>query len=117
MRGSIKLVWADNLIRISLLSSLLLMVFLSIVVVVLYSKFPPLIPLINSQPWGESRLVGSQAIFILPLSLFLIFLFNNFLSAFFYKKNTLVSRILSFNSLLLIIIGFIAFVEIFFLVF
>lgn len=117
MRSNLRLIAGDNLIRISLILSTILMIVQTALIVIFFPKLPPLIPFLNSRPWGETRLYPSQVVFIIPAVFVIIFLINNFLSALFYKKNTLASRILSFNCLLFIFIGIIAFVQITFMVF
>ena len=116
MKGSFKLLAQDNLIKVSILISLILIVIQAVLTFFSYQSFPPLIPLLNSQPWGSERLFNSASIFlILPIFL-LVFICNNMLSAAFYKTNTLISRVLSFNCLLFIFLGVLAYVQIILLV-
>ncbi len=117
MRDSLKLLFADNLIRISIILSLVLTLVQIVLILIFFSKLPPLVPFLNSQPWGMERLSPRSTIFLLPLFLMGVFALNNFLSASFYLRNTLISRILSFNSLLFILLGLLAFIQIVFLVF
>lgn len=117
MKNNLKLIFSDNIIKISSILSITLIIFQTILVLIFYSKLPPLIPFLNSQPWGELRLFNPSIIFFLPVIYILIFFLNNILSALYYKKNTLVSRVLSFNSLLFISLGVLAFIQILLLVF
>lgn len=117
MRGNIRALLSDNLIKISLLSSLILIIIQTILIVIFYNKFPPLIPFLNSRPWGAERLASSTLIFTIPAVFIIVYVINNFLASYFYKKNTLVARILSFNCLLLIFLGLSAYIQIVFLVF
>ncbi len=117
MKGNLSLILSDNLIRISIYISLTLLISLSLLVLFLFSKLPPLIPLLNSRPWGESRLEPSSSILLIPLILIIVFMLNNFLSAVFYRRNSLISRILSFNALLFITLGLLAIGQISLLVF
>lgn len=82
-----------------------------------FSKLPPLIPLLNSRPWGESRLEPSSTILLIPLIIIVVFFLNNFLSAVFYRRNSLIARILAFNSLLFIGLSLVALTQISLLVF
>lgn len=66
-----------------------------------YSNLPPFIPIFNQMPWGEKRLGVKWQIFLPLFITFIIFLTNLFLSSFLYKKMPLISRILSFTSLLI----------------
>ena len=107
----------DNLIKTSLFSSGLLIIFQVVFIAIFSPSFPPIIPLLNSQPWGVARLYPSSYIlFLVPISL-IVLVANNFLSAYFYKKNTLIARILSFNASLFIFLGLLAYIQIVFLVF
>ncbi len=117
MKNNFKVLLSDNLIKISLYSSLFLIILQLVLIAFFYSKLPPLIPFLNSRPWGEERLVPTGVAFIIPVVFIVIFIINNFFASIYYKKNTLIARILSFNCLLLIMLGFIAYVRIVFLVF
>lgn len=117
MRDNLKLLFADNLIKISLLSSLILILIQVLLILIFFTKLPPLIPFLNSQPWGVERLSSSSTTLFLPAFLIAVFFLNNFLSATFYKRNTLIARILSFNSLLFISLSVFAYIQIIFLVF
>lgn len=117
MKGSLRLLLDDNLIRISVFSSLILLFLQIALVLIIFSKLPPLIPFLNSQPWGIQRLYPSYILFLVPVFLAIVFVLNNILSAYFYQKNTLISRILSFNSLLFIFLALMAYIQIVFLVF
>lgn len=117
MKDSINFVFKDNLIRISIILSILFILIQGILVAVFSSKFPPLIPFFNSRPWGEARLVSSSIILFIPLLYIFVFIVNSILSSLYYKKNMLVARLLSFSALLFIFLGILAFVQIIFLVF
>lgn len=117
MRDNIKLLLNDKLIKIAIFTSFILIIVQTILTFIFSPNLPPLIPLFNSRPWGTERLFASTAIYFLPVSFVIVFLFNNILSASIYKKNTLTSRILSFNSLLFMLLGILAFMQILFLVF
>lgn len=117
MKETLSFIYSDNLIKISFFASISLIIFQTILILVSYQKLPPLIPFFNSQPWGVERLGPSAAILIMPFLLFTIFAVNNVLSNIFYKQNSLIARILSFNSFLFILLGFLAYVQIVLLVF
>lgn len=117
MKGSINLLLSDNLIKISLAVSLIILFLQAILTLFFFQKLPPLIPLMNSYPWGVERLFPSYSILLVLLLLTLFYIGNNLLSIFFYKTNSLVARILSFNALLFIILGFLAYIQILLLVF
>lgn len=117
MKGSLRLIFNDNIIKNSILASIFLILAQAILIFLLFKKFPPLIPILNSQPWGTERLFSSSIVFLLPLFLTSIFILNNFLSAIYYKKSVLIARILSFNSFLFIFLGILAYIQIIFLIF
>jgi hypothetical protein len=68
-------------------------------------------------PWGEERLVASNATILLPVFLILIFVGNILLSVFVYKKYVLISRIVLFNCFLFLLLGLLAYLQILFLTF
>ncbi len=117
MRDSLRLTYKDKLIRIVLYSCIGLIVVQAIIIGLFFPKLPPLVPFLNSQPWGFDRLYPAWVTLLIIPSVIFVFLVNNLLSTFFYKKNTLIARILSFNSLLFITLSLLAFLQIIFLVF
>lgn len=117
MKGNFKLLVSDTIIKFSLLVSCVLILLQVIIVVFFIGKNPPYVPFFNSQPWGEERLVNSEIIPLLPAILFFVFLLNNICSGILYKKHTLVARMLSVNSLLFVVLGFLAYIQILFLIY
>ncbi|HVT01467.1 MAG TPA: hypothetical protein VHE53_04515 [Patescibacteria group bacterium] len=117
MRDSLRLTFKDKLIRLIFYSCLVLIIVQIIVIGLFYAKLPPLVPFLNSQRWGVDRLYPAWATLLIVPGIIIVFIVNNLLSAIFYKKNTLIARILSFNSLLFVTLSFLAFLQIIFLVF
>ena len=117
MRGNLNLILSDNIIRISFYSSLIIIILACILILTTFNRLPPLIPFLNSQPWGLHRLYESFVVFVIPFVLAIVFIINNSLSLVYYRRNTLVSRILSFNAFLFIFLGFLAYIQIVLLVF
>ena len=117
MKDNFRIILADNIVRIATFSSIFFILIQTILVLIFISRFPPLIPLLNSRPWGSERLFAPQAILAIPLIFLIIFVVHTILSVSFYGRNILISRILSFNALLFILLGFLAFIQIVFLVF
>lgn len=117
MKGNFRLLFSDKLIRITILLSVVLIISQVILIAVFYSNLPPLIPFLNSQSWGAGRLYAPWVVLSIPAALVLVFVLNNSLGIAFYTKNTLISRILSFNALLFSLLAFLAFIQIIFLVF
>ena len=79
----------------------LFLIFCSLMIILfVYSRLPPFIPIFNQMPWGEARL-GKQIEIFLPLAFSLIiFLVNISFSSVLYLKTPLISRILCVTSLL-----------------
>lgn len=117
MRDNINLVFRDNGMKYLLFISFFIFIAQIGGVFLLYLKLPPLLPFFNSLSWGRERLIQKEFIFILPVVLVIFFVVNIFLSGVFYKKQALLSRMLSFNLLLISVLSIIALVQIFFLVF
>ena len=117
MKGSLSLILSDNIIRISFYSSLIIIIAQCILILLTFNRLPPLVPFLNSQPWGVDRLYASSVVFVIPFVLAAVFIINNFLSLFYYRENTLASRILSLNAFLFIFLGFLAYIQIVLLVF
>lgn len=78
----------------------LILIFLNLAYMLFsYTHLPPLIPLFNQMPWGQSRLGTKEQIFIPILIALLVFINNFTLSTTMYEKTPLLSRILSITSL------------------
>jgi len=117
MSANPKIVFSDKIIKVSFFASLLLTGISSAIIAVFYTKLPPLIPFYNSMPWGEGRLAPSHFILAFPLLFIAIIVINILVSLRVHNNYMLLSRILSVNALLFIVFGFLAFVQIIFLVF
>ena len=117
MKKFTNLILHDNALKYSFFSSAGLFVLFMILFIFQYGKFPPIVPLFNSLPWGRSRLVPVQIIFLVPAFLIVISLFNLFLTNKLYKRYTILARMLSVNILLAVILALIAFIQIILLVF
>lgn len=117
MKDKFSLIMNDRLARIAIIVSMLFLVPTVILIMFFYEKLPPYIPLFNSMPWGEQRLFSSNINIIFPLVLIGVFLANTLFSAFVYKEYVLASRLLMLNSLLFFMLGFLAYIQILFLVF
>ena len=85
--------------------------FLSIQALLLFLKYndlPPQIPIFYSEPWGESQLGKSSAIFLLPSISIIILFINNILAVYYLKSVSLISRLLVVISLITTIFSTIA---------
>lgn len=117
MNGNFNLLWRDKLIRLTLLLSIVLSVATTILIALFYHKLPPLVPFFNSMPWGRERLAPVYYIGTLPLVFLIVLILNNFMSIAIYQSHTLLARILSMNGFLFVLFGFLAYLQILFLVF
>lgn len=117
MKDNFKLLFSDSIIRMSLIISVILISLQTALIAFFYSKLPPLVPVLNSQTWGNERLYSSSVTLLFPIILLLILITNIFTSSFYYKKHSLIARILSFNSLICIILSLLAYLQIILLVY
>lgn len=116
MKKAFNTLMSDNIIKVSFGVSLIVVVLVSILIAFFYQQLPPYIPFFNSLPWGTERLFSSVVILTLPIIFLLVIIINNILSAYLYNKHTLMARMISFNGLLVIILGFLAYLQIVLLV-
>lgn len=111
MNELIKRIKSDNIISLSILSGLFLIILSLALSLFFYSKLPPVLPLFNQMPWGETRLAQKQDIFLLPAVSFIIFATNSFLASLLYNRMPLLSRMLATTSLLVSILSFLLIVR------
>jgi hypothetical protein len=101
MKNLINNIKADKLAFRGFIISLLL-TFLTILYILLnYSNLPPLIPVFNQLPWGNSRLVSINGIFIPVIIFIIILIFNILFTSLVYSKNPLIARIVAAVTLIL----------------
>ncbi|HRN96331.1 MAG TPA: hypothetical protein PLD54_02710 [Candidatus Levybacteria bacterium] len=116
MKKTINILLSDNIIKMSAGISFTVLLVCTILIAVFYTKLPPYIPFFNSLPWGTQRLFSSIGVIFLPIIFLVIILLNNALSAYLYSQHALMARMVSFNGLLFVILGFLAYVQIVLLV-
>src|SRR5689334_22462248 len=105
MNAAFKQLQADKIIRVGMGISLGLMLIHALYVAIHFLSLPPVLPLYNQMPWGETRL-GSKFELFIPLAITICFFgFNYFLLAKLYSAMPLVSRILSVTTLLISILS------------
>lgn len=98
MKEHFKYIRRDKLIfRLSILT-LIFLLFSVLYIIIFYSKLPPLLPVFNQLPWGEERLSFTPGIFIPPITVGIILIFNLFISGFAYTRSPLISRLLIVTS-------------------
>src|SRR5882762_3448040 len=98
---------ADKIIRWGMTFSFVLLLLQAGILALFFLKLPPVMPLFNQLPWGESRL-GATYEFLLPLVISSVFfLFNYVLLRKLYITMPLVSRIIGITTLLASSLSFI----------
>jgi hypothetical protein len=101
------IVKADKIIRWGMTFSFVLLLLQAGILALFFLKLPPVMPLFNQLPWGESRL-GATYEFLLPLVISSVFfLFNYVLLRKLYITMPLVSRIIGITTLLASSLSFI----------
>lgn len=94
-------IFADKVINLGFSAAFFLTIIHTTILVIMYNKLPPVLPLYNQLPWGQPRL-GTKNEFFLPLIIVLSLLVVNLLICEnIYAKMPLVARILSQTSLLI----------------
>lgn len=107
MNATFKQIRLDKIIKWGLLFSLILLVLHTLLLVIFYLALPPILPIYNQLPWGDSRL-GNKIEIIIPLAIsFGFFISNYLLITKLYATMPLVARIISITTLLTTVLGFI----------
>jgi len=101
MKNLINNIKADKLAFRGFIISLLLTLFTILYILINYSNLPPLIPVFNQLPWGNSRLVAMNGIFIPVIVFAVIFIFNVLFTSIVYSKSPLIARIVAAVTLIL----------------
>lgn len=65
-----------------------------------FNSLPPKVPLYYSLPWGESQLVNSSLLFLLPTVSVVILFIDSLFSVSFFKNLSLLSRLSIITALL-----------------
>jgi hypothetical protein len=70
-----------------------------------YRDLPPIVPIFNQLPWGETRLSEKPGIFLPLIIIASIFALNSVVSTSIYEKTPLISRMLSVTTFLVSLLG------------
>jgi hypothetical protein len=100
MNTTFKYIRSDKILFLAGIGALCFIILTVIIIVLLYQKLPPFIPLFNQMPWGVARLGTKDQLFIPVVISFIILIINTSLAAIMYEKTPLISRILCITSLL-----------------
>ncbi len=117
MKGRIKFLYKDRFILYSFILTVIFTILFSLSVVFSYTSLPPLVPIFSSMPWGMRRLYSSEIIIFLPLIIISVVIVNISIAAVIYKKFTLLSRVISFNTFLFCLLATLAYLQILFLIY
>ncbi len=105
MKETFNQIKSDKIIRWGMGSAGVIIAIELLYILFSYLSLPPLIPLFNQMPWGESRLSNKLAIFLPLVITFIFFFFNFFLLSKLYKQIPLISRMLSVATLLIALLS------------
>jgi hypothetical protein len=101
MKNLINNIRADKLAFRGFIISLLLTLLTILFILINFPSLPPLIPIFNQLPWGNSRLVSTDGIFIPIIVFTIIFFFNIIFTSIVYSKSPLIARIVAAVTLIL----------------
>ena len=101
MKKHFKNLFKDKLVIRIYLITFLILVLAFIIILINYTKLPPLLPIFNQFPWGKDRLAITPGIFIPLLIVVFYFILNIILSAFSYEKYPLIARIFAVTTSLI----------------
>ena len=99
MKERFKHLIQDRIVKVSYISSLLLLLVAFIYTALLYGRLPPLIPIFNQLPWGMQRLADKIMIFLPIVVNSSILTVNIIFSQVVYKKMPLVVRMIGITTL------------------
>lgn len=105
MKEIIKNIKSDKILYRFFFVSLVIIILSFLYVILEYRSLPPVIPVFNQLPWGDTRLSGAIGIFIPILVVLLIFVTNNLISGIIYPRVPLIARMLSITNFLISILG------------
>lgn len=111
MNASIKLLFGDKIIKWGLGASLTLLGIQALLLGIFYITLPPILPIYNQLPWGESRL-GAKIELLIPFGIIAIFIsVNYFLISKLHTTMPLISRVISITTLLTSLLALIFIVQ------
>lgn len=70
-----------------------------------FSLLPPEVPLWYTLPWGRSQLAPPIYLWLIPISLLTIFVFNLFLTGFIFKNEKFLINLIMWGGLLISLLG------------
>jgi cytochrome c oxidase subunit IV len=100
MKKHFKYLRQDRLILRLFILSFVLLSLAFIYIIFSYSSLPPVLPIFNQLPWGESRLSITPGIFIPPIIALVFIILNMFFAAYSYEKSPLLARLFAVTTCL-----------------
>ena len=101
MKKYFKILKKDKLVVRLFIVTFVILCFTFIFTLFNYSKLPPLLPIFNQLPWGQSRLSITSGIFIPIILALSIFIINLLLAAVNYEKYPLLARLFAITTCLI----------------
>src|SRR3989344_3951666 len=112
MRYGLRLLWQDAIIKKSIILVLFILAFFIIIFSVKLKELPPQLPLFYSLSRGSEQLGNPLTLLILPISAFIIIVFNTVISVYFSSREMIISRILMTIGAIACVVLFITFIKI-----
>lgn len=103
-QGRLSELWQDRVIGKALRFSILLIILLFVVIFSFLWRLPPEIPLTYSRPWGTEQLVPSIFLLFLFFLVIIVLLINSFFASLLFSSQQLLARILSWTSVVFILL-------------
>jgi len=101
MKKYFKKLIEDKLVSRLYIITFLLLGLTFVIILINYTKLPPLLPIFNQFPWGKERLAATPGVFIPPLIVLFYFFLNLVLSALSYEKYPILGRIFAVTTTLI----------------
>lgn len=92
---------SDRIFLFGCIGTILCIIFSLMIILILYAKLPPFVPLFNQMPWGVARLGTKDQMFIPLFITTMTLMVNISIGSYVYEKMPLVSRILCITGLLI----------------
>lgn len=94
----------DKFFLIPILITIIVVISITLLFLVFYSRLPDRLPLFYSLPWGEAELAAKQQFFLLPIILALICLINSFIASQLHVAQVVLKKILVLSLILIDVI-------------
>ena len=116
IKTQLKPIRQDQLVFFPLVGGLLCIIISAILIPLMQSSLPALVPLFYSLPRASERLASRDLLYLLPVSSFVVLVINFLGIVFFTAADKVISRILAFSALLVGILSLYTLLRIIFLI-